>query len=163
MRSLAFAVLAGSLSLAAAARAGEPLALTDLDGRPVALAPALGGSLVVHFWATWCPSCKEELAELDRAAGACNGTRVEVVAVDAGEDADTVRRWLADRPLRLRLLLDPDGRAWRKSGGREMPANLVWTPDGQRWTFGPSREAVWRERLGELGCEPTRQITAEPR
>ncbi|RIK90406.1 MAG: hypothetical protein DCC71_25545 [Proteobacteria bacterium] len=151
-RILASLVLA-LLALAPAARAADgALALTELDGRAVALAPAPGGSLVVHFWATWCPSCKAELADLDRAARACEGTPVEVVTVDVGEDADTVRRWLADRPLRARLLLDPGGRAWRRSGGREMPANLIWTSERQSWAFGPSSEAAWRERLAALGC-----------
>lgn len=147
---------------AADARTAEPLAFVDLEGGSVTVAaPAPGAALVVHYWATWCPSCERELSELDRAAATCRGTEVEVLAVDVGESADTVRRFLAERPLSLRVLLDPKGRTWRESGGREMPANLIWTAGGQSWALGPSREAQWRERLGALGC--TRGAAATPR
>jgi len=141
--------------LALEARADGALRLEDLDGRAALLGPpAAGGAVVAHFWATWCPTCKEELGELDRASRACAGTGVEVVAVDVAEDAATVRAYLGERPLALRVLLDPNGQAWRKSGGREMPANLIWTAERQSWTAGPSREAEWQARLAALGCNP---------
>jgi len=148
MRLLVLVVLLLALDV----RAQEPLALRDLEGRAVSLAPAPGGALVAHFWATWCTSCKHELPELDRAARACAGSSVEVVAVNVAEDADAVAGWLRERPLTLGVLRDPDGKAWRRSGGREMPANLIWTRDGVAWALGPSSEAQWSERLGALGC-----------
>lgn len=141
------------LLLAGHARASGPLAFADLDGTPVEIgAPSPGGAVVLHYWATWCTSCKQELPVLDRAAAACRDANVAVVAVDVGETAEEVRAFLADRPLSLRVLLDPKGGAWRASGGREMPANLIWTGEGQHWSLGPSSEVEWRERLGALGC-----------
>lgn len=147
---LAFALLL----LAGDVDAAEPLTFVGLDGAPVRIdAPAApGAAVVVHYWATWCPSCMDELPELDRAAAACRGTGVDVIAVDVGEKPKQVGAFLADRPLALRVLLDPKGRAWRASGGREMPANLVWTAERQSWSLGPSSQAQWRERLGALGC-----------
>jgi thiol-disulfide isomerase/thioredoxin len=141
------------LLLAALARAAEPLAFVDLEGTPVRIdAPAAGASVVVHYWATWCPSCKDELPELDRAASACRDAAVEVIAVDVGESAAEVRAFLADRPLAMRVLLDPKGKSWRMSGGREMPANLIWTAERRAWALGPSSETQWRDRLAALGC-----------
>jgi thiol-disulfide isomerase/thioredoxin len=143
------AALLAIVLLARAAQA-EPLALVDLEGRPAPVAPAPDGAVVAHFWATWCPSCRDELPVLDRAAAACPG--IEVIAVDVGEDRDEVAAYLAERPLALRVLRDPDGRAWRASGGREMPANLIWNAAGRRWALGPSSAAQWRERFAALGC-----------
>lgn len=148
MRRLVLALV----TLASVARAGEPLRLETLEGDAVSLSGAEADATVLHFWATWCPPCKEELAALDRAAASCEASRVRVVAVDVGEDADTVRAFLADRPLALPVLLDPRGKAWRSGGGREMPANWIWQGEARRWSFGPSSEAAWRERLGALGC-----------
>lgn len=150
-----FAIALGVAALVAApARGDGALALVDLEGRPVALAPAADRALVIHFWATWCPSCKAELGDLDAAVRACRD--VDVVAVNVAEDAEDVSAWLADRPLALRVLIDPSGKAWRESGGREMPANLIWSGAQQRWTFGPSSVAQWRERLASLGCKVAR-------
>jgi thiol-disulfide isomerase/thioredoxin len=156
------------LFVAFEARAVDSLLLEDLGGTAVELAPAAGGALVIHFWATWCPSCKHELGALDRAARSCDAARVAVVAVDVGEQPETVREYLAESPLALRVLLDRSGRTWRKGGGREMPANWIWTPASRSWTFGPSSEADWRARFTALGCvssdaaPPPQAIPAEP-
>ena len=150
LRDVAIALTAAAL-FAAPAHADGTLALVDLEGRPVALAPTPDRALVIHFWATWCPSCKGELGDLDAAVRTCSD--VDVVAVNVAEDAADVSAWLADRPLALRVLIDPSGKAWRASGGREMPANLIWAGAQQSWTFGPSSVAQWRERLAALGCK----------
>jgi thiol-disulfide isomerase/thioredoxin len=150
LRDLALAVGVAVL-VAAPARGDGALALVDLEGRPVALAPTPNRALVIHFWATWCPSCKGELGDLDEAVRSCSD--VDVVAVNVAEDAEQVSAWLADRPLAMRVLIDPNGKAWRASGGREMPANLIWSGAQQSWTFGPSSVAQWRERLAALGCK----------
>lgn len=131
-----------------------PLELETLEGAPVALAPPPGRALVVHFWATWCPSCVEELPALAGASAACAGS-LEIAVVDVDEDADEVRRFLARHGLELASLRDPGGEAWRASvGARGLPANVVWTPDGRRRTeVGPRSRARWQELFAELGCE----------
>jgi hypothetical protein len=42
------------------------LTLPDLEGKPQALSQWKGKVLVVNFWATWCPPCKEEMPEFSR-------------------------------------------------------------------------------------------------
>jgi thiol-disulfide isomerase/thioredoxin len=151
----AIAGFACCLALAASgARAAEvgPITLETLEGATLLVEAPARGARVLHFWATWCPSCQGELAELGRAASACAGSEVEVLAVDVGESVAEIRSFLAANPASLRVVRDPKGEAWRRSGGREMPANLIWTPAERRWTFGPSSEDAWRERLAALGC-----------
>jgi thiol-disulfide isomerase/thioredoxin len=146
------AVAIAVLMAAGIARAGESLRFESVDGAPLEVRAAPEQRVVLHFWATWCPSCKEELGALDRAAAACDPARVRVVAVDVGEDANTVRRWLDERPLAIAVAIDTDGETWRRSGGREMPANWIWDGAKWRWRLGPASETAWRERLASLGC-----------
>jgi thiol-disulfide isomerase/thioredoxin len=155
------AVLSAGARLALAAllvgaAAPAPLALETLEGEPVALAPTAGRALVVHFWATWCPSCVEELPALAHASAACAGS-LEIALVDVDEEAEEVRRFLAGHGVALASLRDPGGAAWRESvGARGLPANVVWTAGGQRRTeVGPRSRERWRELFAELGCEAT--------
>ncbi|HEY8494928.1 MAG TPA: TlpA disulfide reductase family protein [Myxococcota bacterium] len=151
--ALAMVALAALGAPAAARAEHEPLRFRDLDGAPVEVSPPAGdGAVVIHYWATWCPQCGPELAGLAAAAEACAGTAVRVLAVDVDEPAERVRAFLAEHGLALEPLLDPGGRSWRRTGGRELPANLIWTARGRRHTFGPRDEATWRAELATLGC-----------
>jgi thiol-disulfide isomerase/thioredoxin len=144
---LAFALLG------ATGAADAPLELQGLDGAPAALGPPQGNAVfVVHFWATWCPSCLAELAALDEAALACAGTPVRIVAVNAGEDAASVTAFLARQPLQMRVLLDPKARMFRRLAGHEMPVNAIWSAVERRIEPGPRDLPAWRTRLAELGC-----------
>jgi thiol-disulfide isomerase/thioredoxin len=133
---------------------GEPpLTHRTLDGRAVEITRREGErALVVHFWATWCTSCAEELPALSLAASSC-GSAVRVVAVDVDEDPAVVTAFAAEHGITLPILLDPDGAAWRGARLPGLPANLVATADGVRRTVGPTDEAHWRERLRSVGCD----------
>jgi thiol-disulfide isomerase/thioredoxin len=149
-------LLATSLAALAlvAADAAEPIALRGLDGQAVEVAREPGeAALVIHFWASWCPECVTELPALERAAQACSGARVRVLAVNVGESAGEARRFAEQHGIGLRVLLDERGRAWRRAGLRGLPANLVWTAQGVRSSEGPGSAERWRAELAALGCQ----------
>jgi thiol-disulfide isomerase/thioredoxin len=152
-RAGAWLVLAGLL---VGSGPPAPLGLSTLEGEPVALAPSAGRPLVVHFWATWCPSCALELPALSAARSACERS-VEIAVVNVDEEVEEIRRFLAEHAPGLGSLRDPGGRAWRASvGARGLPANLVWTPDGERRSeLGPFSREQWRTLFAELGCKGT--------
>jgi thiol-disulfide isomerase/thioredoxin len=129
-----------------------PLEVEGPGGDRVALAPRENRALLVHFWATWCPNCVEEVPELLRAAAGCAGA-VDVALVDVGEEWDDVRRFAAEHAIAAPMLRDPDGEVWReRAGGWGLPANLLWTGDTQRSEVGSKSPAQWRETLARLGC-----------
>lgn len=66
------------------------LTLPDADGQPVRFAQWSGKPLVVNFWATWCPPCREEMPLLDRAAGEHPDVQFVGISVDR---ADAVRAY----------------------------------------------------------------------
>jgi thiol-disulfide isomerase/thioredoxin len=131
--------------VAIAASAGEaPLAVEDAAGRRVELAPLPGGSaLVVHFWASWCPECAEELPWLADAAARC-GDAVRVVPVNVGESRADAEEFLARHRLRFPLLRDPDGRQFRRFA-HGLPAR-----DGKRGSSGSRSWAADRRRILEV-------------
>lgn len=144
------------LALAGPAGAGEaPLEALGTDGERVELALGAGNAaLIVHFWASWCPECAEELPQLEAAAERCAGS-VRVAAVNVGESRAAAERFRARHGLRLPLLRDPDGKLFRRFA-RGLPANLIWTRDGRRVVTGPYRREQWEGELAALGCRPAR-------
>ena len=57
------------------------MVLADLAGREVSLAGLRGRAVVLNFWATWCPPCKEELPAFAEAWRESRGRCVEFVGV----------------------------------------------------------------------------------
>jgi thiol-disulfide isomerase/thioredoxin len=63
------------------------------DGKTTSLRAlmASGDTIILHFWASWCGPCMEELPEIGKLAQALRGRRVQVVSVshdDAWAEAD---------------------------------------------------------------------------
>jgi len=164
-RLLALLVAVGPiLGLPAVCQAGDVLEFEALDGRAVRVVQGVDAAVIVHFWASWCTSCIEELPFLDEAADACGGGALRILAVNVGEPADTIERTFAARSERLEVLRDPRGRVWRAVSGVGLPVNLAWTAETSRVEVGPRSRAAWHEALTELGCAhpPAREQGAAP-
>jgi peroxiredoxin len=55
--------------------------LTDLSGKARSLSEWQGRILVINFWATWCPPCREEIPALVRARDGMQASGVEFVGI----------------------------------------------------------------------------------
>lgn len=109
---------------------------TDLDGAQVERDGLRGRVVVLHFWATWCPPCVEELPTLRRIAERY-GDRVSIlgVSLDGLDDlsAEHLRAWIARENVAGRHVYD--GRGWdsdlvRAFGVEQIPFSVVVARDG---------------------------------
>jgi peroxiredoxin len=80
--------------------------LTGIDGRPVVLSRFQGNVVLLDFWATWYPPCREEIpgfVELQKRYGK-QGLMVIGLSLDQGgrkEVADFARRMKINYPVAL--------------------------------------------------------------
>jgi len=82
--------------------------LLDTDGKRHVLKNYRGKVLIINFWATWCPPCRFELPAMERAYQKLKKHNIEILAIDVGEDADTIFTFTADYPVSFPLLMDID-------------------------------------------------------
>jgi thiol-disulfide isomerase/thioredoxin len=88
--------------------------LPNTTGANVALETARGHVVLVHFFATWCEPCREELPALHRLAERANGD-VKVLAIAVADADQRVQRFFAT-PVDFPVLLDRDravAKAWQ--------------------------------------------------
>ena len=63
-----------------------PFLVSDLSGHSVSTAQLQGKVVIVNFWATWCPPCREEIPELVALQNKYKD-RLQVIGVSVDEDA----------------------------------------------------------------------------
>ena len=81
--------------------------LETLDGAAKTLADHQGKDIVVlDFWATWCPPCRESMPLLDAIADDYSDKGVVVYAVNGGETDPEVSAYLENEGLDLTVLMD---------------------------------------------------------
>jgi peroxiredoxin len=94
---------------------GQPaFSLPTIGGAAAALEAARGYVILVHFFATWCESCREELPALNRLAVRAGGN-VTVLAIAVADADRSVQRFFATTPVDFQILLDRDravAKAW---------------------------------------------------
>lgn len=89
--------------------------LDDLAGTQHDLGKTNANVVVVHFFATWCEPCREELPALQRLIERSGASDLAVLVVSVGEPDDRVRRFFASMQLSFPVLLDRErqvAKAW---------------------------------------------------
>jgi len=81
--------------------------LPQLDAGPVSLSDYRGRVVIMEFWATWCGPCRFSLPSLEVIYKRYRDRGVEVLLLNAGEAAETARKWAGGR-FTAPILLDQD-------------------------------------------------------
>lgn len=85
----------------------------SLDGRKLDLAKYIGkGPVLIEFWATWCPNCRELMPTL-LASEKKYGSRVKflAVAINVNQSVEHVKKYLVVHRLPHETVWDADGSA----------------------------------------------------
>jgi len=82
--------------------------LKSLEGNEMQLSSFRGKkAVVVNFWATWCPPCREEMPAFEDIF-VNNKDEIIILGVDLQESEKAIMDFLLEIPVTYPLLLDPD-------------------------------------------------------
>ena len=105
--------------------------LHDPQGKPVQLSRVVGArAVLLNFWATWCPPCREEMPTMERACRdyQAQGLEILAVSIDAGTEtavALKVRAFFAELKLTFPAVLDSQGDVVHAYRLRGLPTSFL--------------------------------------
>jgi peroxiredoxin len=117
-----------------AAAAAPDLVLKDIEGKTHRLSDYAGKTVIVNFWATWCPSCVDEIPSLEALRASSQPDKLVILTISDEDDLKTITRFMQKKALNLTVLRDLGNKAALGWEITAIPTSFVISPD-QRVQF----------------------------
>ncbi len=83
--------------------------------------------ILIHFWASWCPTCKVEASNIQTISKSYN---VLTIALKSGSDAE-IEEYLKNSDLNFNVVNDNDGLFVDKFGISIFPTTIIYDKNGE--------------------------------
>ncbi|MCM3653618.1 TlpA family protein disulfide reductase [Metabacillus litoralis] len=106
--------------------------LMTLDGEKMSLSSLEGKKVILNFWATWCPPCREEMPDMQKIHDEYEG-EVVVAAVNltsSEKNSASVKHFVDELGLSFPVLLDEDGKINKQFEVLSYPTSYIVNKDG---------------------------------
>ena len=153
-RAYAMAAKVGSEEIAAKAegatvalayrRAPLDLVFTAVDGRKVDLATLRGKYVLLDFWATWCPPCRDAVPSVVAAYHQFHDRGFEIVGVSLDESKSALTAYTKAHGMSWPQYFDGGG--WETKVSRRFKITSV----PAMWLFGPDGRLLDADVRGQL-------------
>lgn len=104
--------------------------LKDLHGKKVTLSELRGKIVMVNFWATWCPPCRQEMGDLGALYTHFQSQGLVVLSI-TDENPFKVGSFLAQANYQPPVLLDSDGKVHKLFHVDGVPRTFVFDRGGK--------------------------------
>lgn len=108
----------------------------DLKGKSWSPAELKGKAVFLHFWATWCPSCREELSTIGRLYAQMPREEFVILTVLYKDDPQQAQAMVSQIGGNFPITVDYEDKAARAFG-------LTGVPE----TYIIDREGIMREKI----------------
>jgi peroxiredoxin len=129
----------------------DDFTLKTPEGATLRLSEQRGKVVLVNFWATWCPPCKEEMPAMQRLHERYGKDGFVLIAVSLDADPRVVRPFIAEHRFTFTVALDSRMDVANAYGVRALPASFIVDRDGtlaamaigpRQWDGAASRALV---------------------
>ncbi len=131
--------------------------IKDLSGKSISLSSFKGKLILLNIWATWCPYCRKERAELNALHREYKDRGLVILSVSNDRSVEKVKRYVKKIPVDFIVLWDSDGNVTNSYGIRALPTNFLIDREGiikhklmgfRKWTSRSSKKLI-EELLGK--------------
>lgn len=125
----------------------------DLEGKDIELKTVVNGKLtILNFWATWCPSCKQEIAEMEKLFPKYKDKDLVIIAFSVDENVNDVIKYSKENNLAIKVLMSNDKLISAYGGIKSIPVTFFLDHEGQIKNkiigFNPKIEDEIKKYLG---------------
>ncbi len=99
--------------------------LQDLKGRSVDLSKYANKVVVLHFWATWCEPCRDEIPTLIELEKQLRGKPIAIISVSLDNDLKQIDRFFQGAKPAFPILLDPKQKLSTLYGTFKVPETFI--------------------------------------
>jgi thiol-disulfide isomerase/thioredoxin len=109
--------------------------LYDNKGNLVTLSSLSGKWVILNYWASWCPSCRKEIPELNRLAKEITGKDVLLYGIEA-EDLPPDEQDAAIQQVGIEypVLREDPSESWDLDRIELIPTTIILNPKGKKAT-----------------------------
>jgi len=129
--------------------------LSDLTGASVNLSDFKGEIVILNFWATWCPPCREEMPHMQSFYEKNKENDIEILAVnltnmDDGQQA--IEQFVQDYGLTFPVLLDENGDVGTRYEIMTIPTSYILDTEGRIFQkiIGPMNEQMMNDMVNAI-------------
>jgi len=98
-----------------------------IDGKQFDFQSYRGKPLLIHFWATWCPVCKMETANIERVS---KKYQVVTIAVQSGNDSE-IKAFLKEKEASFAVINDREGELSKRFSVEVFPTTFIYNSKGK--------------------------------
>ena len=103
-----------------------------VDGEKVTPSSLMGKIVLINFWATWCPPCREEFKRVQKdIIDHFKGQDFVFLPISRGEKKATVDQFRDKQGYTFPMGLDPTQEIYKKYAANYIPRNFVVGKDGK--------------------------------
>lgn len=105
--------------------------VNTLDGSSVTLSQLQGRTVLLVFFASWCPDCHKQLDAIKAVQDNFDDEKFSILAISRGEEVATVREFVNSRGYTFTIGVDSDNTAYSLYATQYVPRCFVIDPLGR--------------------------------
>jgi len=136
--------------------------LQSLEGKSVKLSDFRGKNIVLNFWASWCPPCREEMPEFQRIYTE-NSDSLVVIGVNLQESRESAEAFIKKLGITFPILLDPNAQVKDRYNVFTQPVTYFIDANGKivDKKFGPLTTEEINEKIAKMNVKNTASASFE--